>query len=222
VVPAPGQLLVPARAHGRGAIVLCAATIAVDDARRGHTMAGLVWVYTGGPDGARVLLSTVAGSMITVAALAFSMTMVVLSLASSQLGPRLLGRFMRDTGNQVVLGTFVATFLYCLLVLRTVRLEPLFVPHVSVTVALGLAIAGLGVLIFFIHHVAVGIQHDNVIATVARDLDEAIDNLFPEMLGEGPFRGAAPAPRSWPPSSARPAPSSRDAVATSAPSTRTA
>ena len=64
------------------------------------------------------------------------MTLVALSLASSQLGPRLLRNFMRDTVNQVVLETFVATFVYCLLVLRTIRRaeEILFVPHLSVTV----------------------------------------------------------------------------------------
>jgi hypothetical protein len=73
-----------------------------------------------GPEGARLVLSTIAGSMITVASLVFSMTLVALTLASSQLGPRLITRFMRDRINQVVLGTFIATFLYALLVLQTV------------------------------------------------------------------------------------------------------
>jgi uncharacterized membrane protein len=98
------------------------------------------------PDGARALLSTVAGSMITVAGVSFSITMVVLSLASSQFGPRLLSNFMRDRGNQIVLGTFVATFIYCLLVLCTVRAAdesgaPAFVPHLAVS--LGVVLAGL-------------------------------------------------------------------------------
>jgi uncharacterized membrane protein len=177
-----------------GVVALFGATVAVDDMLRGRTMASLVWIYAGGPEGARALLSTIAASMITVAALTFSITMVVLSQASSQFGPRLLINFMRDTGNQVVLGTFIATFLYCVLVLRTVRAEPVFVPHVSVTVAIALAIAGLGLLIYFIHHVAVGIHVDNVIAAVARDLDAAIDHLFPEMLGREPVRDDNPRP----------------------------
>jgi hypothetical protein len=79
------------------------------------------WLYTFGPEGARAVLSAIAGSMITVAGLTFSITMLTLQLASSQFGPRLLRIFMRDRGNQLVLGTFIATFLYCLLVLRTVR-----------------------------------------------------------------------------------------------------
>jgi uncharacterized membrane protein len=182
---------VPALMAG-GAVVLSAATIAIDDRVPARAVAGLAWVYTGGPDGARTLLSTVAASMITVAALTFSITMVTLSQASSQFGPRLLTSFMRDTGNQVVLGTFVATFIYCVLVLRTVRAAPEFVPHVSITVAVALAVAALGVLIYFIHHVALGIQADEVIAVVARDLDGAIDVLFPETSGEGPARSPAP------------------------------
>jgi uncharacterized membrane protein len=177
------------------AVAFANVTIIVDDVLGERGVHGLVWVYAGGPEGARAVLSTVAGSMITVTALVFSITMVALSFASSQLGPRLLVNFIRDTGNQVVLGTFVATFLYCLLVLRTVRAGPdtAFVPHLSVTVAVTLAIGSLGVLVYFIHHVAVGIQADAVIATVARELEDAIDHLFPEMLGEGPPEPMRPA-----------------------------
>jgi len=73
---------------------------------------------------------------------------------------------------------------------RHVRVEPVFVPHVSVAIAIVLALTGLGVLIYFIHHVAVGIQADAVIAAVARDPDAAIERLFPQRLGAGPVQGA--------------------------------
>lgn len=159
---------------------------------------GFQLVYTGSADGARSMLATIAGSMITVAGVIFSLTMVTLSLASSQFGPRLLRNFMRDVGTQFVLGTFVATYLYCLLVLRTVRsVEELkFVPHLSVTVGVVLATLSLGVLIYFIHHVSVSIQADHVIAAVSHELREVIDRLFPEKLGEGkdPVKGATGLP----------------------------
>jgi uncharacterized membrane protein len=77
----------------------------------------LSWLLRIGPEGARQVLATIAGSMLTVASLVFSMTLVTLQLASSQLGPRLITRFVRDTVNQIVLGTFVATFVYAILVL---------------------------------------------------------------------------------------------------------
>jgi uncharacterized membrane protein len=141
------------------------------------------WAYGGGPDGARAVLSAIAASMITVAGVAFSVTIVALTLASQQFGPRLLRNFMRDRGNQVVLGTFIATFTYCLIVLRTIRSGSAeFVPHVSVTIGILLALASLGVLIYFIHHAAVSIQAPEVIAMVAGDIQDGIERLFPEKL----------------------------------------
>jgi uncharacterized membrane protein len=143
------------------------------------------WAYGGGPEGAREVLSAIASSMITVAGVAFSVTIVALTLASQQFGPRLLRNFMRDRGNQVVLGTFIATFTYSLVVLRTIRSGGAeFVPHLSVTFAIVMALASLGVLIYFIHHAAVSIQAPEVIAMVAADLMTGIDRLFPESLGK--------------------------------------
>jgi uncharacterized membrane protein len=169
-----------------GAAVLAFAMLAIDSRLSDESLSGLRWIYGGGPEGARSLLSTVASSAITVAGTTFSITIAALSLASSQFGPRLLRTFVRDTGNQVVLGTFVATFLYCLLVLRTVRgLEDArVVPHLSVTVGVLLAIANLGVLIYFIHHAAMSIRADQVITAVSHELDGAIEQLFPVQLGE--------------------------------------
>jgi uncharacterized membrane protein len=139
------------------------------------------WLYIGGTDGARLVLSTVAGSIITVAGVVFSITIVSLTQASSQFGPRLLRNFMRDTGNQVVLGTFVATFLYCLLVLRAIHGEldngPEFVPQASVTAGVLLAIASIAVLIYFIHHVSVSLQAPSVIAAALQELLHTIDRV---------------------------------------------
>jgi uncharacterized membrane protein len=156
------------------------------DQAEGIKTGELSWIYRGGPEGARGLLSAVASSMVTVAATAFSITIVALQLAASNFGPRLLRNFMQDAGNQIVLGTFIATFLYCLLVLRTIHGEDynLFVPQLSVTVGIGLAIASIGVLIYFIHHASTIIQASYVIAGVADELDDVIDRLFPEEIGQ--------------------------------------
>ncbi|MBC1224919.1 DUF2254 domain-containing protein [Nostoc sp. UCD121] len=147
------------------------------------------WVYGGGADGARSLLGSVAGSMISVAATAFSITIVALQLAASNFGPRLLRNFMQDTGNQVVLGTFIGTFIYCLFVLRTIRGEgdgyEQYVPQLSVTVGTLLAIISIGVLIYFIHHASTIIQASHVIENVSEDLHSAIKRLFPERIGHG-------------------------------------
>lgn len=173
-----------------GALLLSVVTLTLDQSL-GSTRLPLLSALGGmnRPDGARALLSTVAGSLITVAGVVFSMTLVGLSLASQQFGPRLVGNFMRDRGNQLVLGAFVATFLYCLMVLRTVRSADVaagaaaFVPHLSVAVALALTLVSLGVLIYFIHHTAESIQVSYVLARVGRALTQQI-LAFPEAAAE--------------------------------------
>ncbi len=153
-----------------GAATLAFITVTADRLLTADWLRTVSWVYSGGAEGASVVLGTIAGSMITIAGVVFSMTLVALSLATSQLGPRLLRNFMRDHANQMVLGTFVSTFVYCLLVLRTVRRgdEGIFVPHLSVTIGVLFALVSLAVLIYFIHHVSVSIQADTVVARVGR------------------------------------------------------
>lgn len=169
------------------AIGLSFLTIWFDQTSESNIIEKFWWTYTLGPNGSRAILSAVAGSMINVATTAFSITIVALQLASSQFGPRLLRNFMRDTGNQIVLGTFISTFIYCLLVLRTINgtEENEFVPIISVTCGIVLAIASIGVLIYFIHHAAASIQVDHVITKVGQDLDDTIKRLFPKKVGRG-------------------------------------
>lgn len=166
-------------------VVLWMAVFALDRMLGEELTRRLGWIYSGGPEGARELLAVVSGSMITVAGVTFSITIVALTLASQQFGPFLLRNFMRDTGNQITLGTFISTFIFCLLTLRIIRSSDgvTFVPQLSVSVALLLTLASLGVLIYFIHHVSAFIQASNIIAVVSFDLEAAIDRLFPDRLG---------------------------------------
>lgn len=152
----------------------------------------LPWIHDTGAEGTRALLSTVAGSMITVTGVVFSITIVALTLASSQFGPRLLRGFLRDRSTQWVLGTFVSTFLYSLLVLRAV--EAGRVPYLATTVALGLAVASVFVLIFFVHHAASSIQASSVIAAVVAEIEAELPVLFPESLGEAGESAVSPGP----------------------------
>jgi uncharacterized membrane protein len=159
------------------AIVLFAGTIAVDrGAYHGEfTLPG--WVISGSADAARQILTTIAAAIITVVGVVFSIILVTLTLASTQFGPRMLRNFIRDRGTQLTLGTFVATFVYAVLVLASIGVGSRgeFVPHVSVTVTLGLMVVDLAVLIYFIHHTAVSIQLPQVIASIAADLADAIE-----------------------------------------------
>ena len=137
-----------------------------------------------GADGAREMLSAIASSMITVAGVVFSVTLVALSLAASQYSPRVLRSFMADRPTQTVLGVFVGVFVYCLVVLRTVRAgDDGFVPPFAVAGGLVLAFVGIGFLVFFIHHLAASIEASSILERVSRGCHQAVEELFPEELG---------------------------------------
>ena len=170
------------------AILAAFATLEID--RRYRLENGLLasWVFGGGVEGARGVLSAIAGTMMTVTALVFSITIVALQVAASQLTPRALRSIMADRGNQVVLGFFVATFTYALIVLRAVR-SPLedrseFVPALSVAVAIALTLISVALLIFFMHHSANALRTSVVIGRIFDETRRLIDSLYPEDVGE--------------------------------------
>lgn len=181
-----GFWFIPAILAG-SAVALALMSVSVDAPITNWLTHNLGWSFNGGAEGASAVLGVIGGSMITIAGVVFSMTLVALSLASSQLGPRLLRSFMRDTTTQVILGTFIATFLYCLIVLRTIRRaeEVAFVPHLSVTLGVLLAVVSVGVLIYFIHHVSVSIQANEIAAKIGKELSESIDQIFPKNIEQG-------------------------------------
>jgi uncharacterized membrane protein len=167
------------------AVVLFAATYRFDYSAYDHREKLPSWVRIESPDGARQLLSALAAGVITVLGVIFSVTIVALTLASQQFGPRMLRNFIRDLGTQLTLGVFVATFVYAILTLGAIGggTQPAtFVPQISVTVAIALVFANVLVLIYFIHHITVSIQLPVVISSIAANLAHAIDIQFPEHL----------------------------------------
>mgnify|MGYP000072157113 CR=1 FL=1 len=166
-------------------VLLAVALIETDSSEVDRWLAQWPRLFGAGAAGARGMLSTIAGSMMSVVGVTFSMTLVALSMASSQYTSRILRNFMSSRLTQAVLGIFAGIFTYCLIVLRTIRGgdEGAFVPNLAVFVGFVLAVAGVGVLIFFIHHVASSIQASSIIASVADETLRAIDRLFPKQLG---------------------------------------
>ncbi len=181
------------------AIALAVGLIEADARVSGELFQGWPRLFGAGADGSRGMLTAIASSMITVAGVTFSITIVALSLASTQYTPRILRNFMSDRANQAVLGTFVGIFTYCLVVLRTIRGgdEGRFIPSLAVAFGFVLALVGVGVLILFIHHVATSIQASHVISSVADETTRAIERLFPEELDEGAEEDATSAPPGW-------------------------
>jgi len=162
----------------------------------------LRWLaFQGTPEDARQLLIVVSSTMITVTGLVFALTIIALQIASGQYSPRLLRNFMRDRGTQLVLSIFVGAFAYSTAGLHTVGVqspgEEAFIPRLAVSGSLGLALASLGVLIYFIHHLAHSIQIDTILSTTVRETLHVIDDLYPDQLGYPEPEERCPDPPAW-------------------------
>ncbi len=146
----------------------------------GPTAIGIA--FTGDAPAARSVLSTIAQSLITVAGITLSITILTLQLVSNQFSPRAIRLFLSDRIDQIAVGTFVGIFLYCLLVLRSIRdqgtTSPGFVPGLAITLAIALAGLGLGMLLVFIHHVAQSTQVSDIASGIARQTIAAIDRVY--------------------------------------------
>jgi uncharacterized membrane protein len=162
-------------------LALAFASLELDHQAARFPVSRSILLYTGGVDSARSVLSTVAASVLSVAALAFSICITALALAAGQFGSRLLRNFLDDGAFKWTLGIFSATFLFCLVVLRSTRGAEdggVFVPQLSISIALLLTITCVLLLCFFLNHVARSIQAPYVCADAAKDLHREIERLF--------------------------------------------
>ena len=144
-------------------------------------------------EGTRAILSIITGSMISIAGVTFSLTMVAVTNAAAQYGPRLIGNFMRDRANQFTLGVFTSTFIYGLLILRVAHAGeapggaenlPEFIPNISVFVAILMTLLSVGVLIYFVHHIPETLNVGNITARIGRDLRDRLRSLVDEGNGD--------------------------------------
>lgn len=162
------------------AVALGLALVRVDG--KFDTSLTLPFLFEGGPESARSLLSAIITSMISFTGLVFSITIVVLQLTSSQFSPRVLRTFLRDRLNQLALGVFVATFVYALVVLRAVRgtaqVDP-FVPQLATTAAFGFLLASVVVFLAYIHHIAQSIRVATIVTKIAQDTRKLINENLP-------------------------------------------
>ena len=170
-------------AAGGLGLALCAADATL------QTSLSLPFLFAGGPEGARSLLSAIITSMISFTGLVFSITIVVLQLTSSQFSPRVLRTFLDDRFNQLTLGVFVATFVYALVVLRGVRgtaeTEPV-VPQLAVTLAFGLVLASVVIFLSYIHHIAQSIRVATIITHIWTETVQLLDERHPADRSQQP------------------------------------
>src|SRR4051812_22553011 len=137
--------------------------------------------YVGGPDAALAILSTVAASMVSLAALVLTITMVVVQLAMGQFSPRIVQRILRDKPSQIAIGLFVATFAHAMLTMREVKFAPTeAVPGVAIVVAYLLVFASIVVLIGYVHHLGQTLRVSALIELVSTDTRALVDRAYPD------------------------------------------
>ncbi|HEU4604415.1 MAG TPA: DUF2254 domain-containing protein, partial [Steroidobacteraceae bacterium] len=158
------------------AILLVDASTHVDTT----TLAAYPRIFGATPESSSKMLSTIAGAIITVAGVTFSVLVVAVAQASSQYTPRVLRNFMRDRLSQVTLGALVGVFIYCLVVLRTIRAEQgqTFLPALAVLGALVFAVLAVALLVYFIHHIASTLEVGSIVANIAGETIAAIDRQY--------------------------------------------
>lgn len=173
------------------AVVLVWAAAQLDASSARGTLPTLPYFRDASAAGARAILATIAGSAISVAGVVFSISMVVLSTASAQLGPRLLPNFFRRKSTQLVLGGFLATFIAALLVL--VQLTDSgdgAQPHAyALAVCVALAIGSFALLVYFLHSMTSFIQAPRVIDEVGDDLARTLRRATREDPPEDDAKG---------------------------------
>lgn len=181
------------------AVISALTTVYLDRHGAAEWLQQFAWLHPSRPEGARITLSVIAGSMIGVASTVFSITIAAVAYASGNYGPRLLTNFMEDRGNQLSLGVFIATFTFSMMVLRTVRSEderavtaigeaatslPGFTPQLSLLVAMSLAIFSVAVLVYFLHHIPASIRINTVLQGIGERLISDIRSRYPTDIGE--------------------------------------
>jgi len=171
------------------ALVLSSVLLEVDAVVQVRASGLVRWLVSGTADAARGVLAVIAGSLITAISIAFSITIVAIQQTSAQFSPRVLRTFTADRGNQLVLGAYMGTFIYALLVMRQIRDSiddaSSFVPALSLTTALIFALICLGLLIYFIHHISQLLQVSVIIDHVHRELIQELDQLYPTGMDKG-------------------------------------
>ena len=159
-------------------LLLSMATIAIDAA---FDFALIPETFTGGPDAALAILSTVAASMVSLTALVLTITMVVVQLAMGQFSPRIVQTFLQDKPSQLAIGIFVATFAHAMLALREVKFEDGGqVPGLAIIVGYVLVIISIVVLVVYVHHIGQSLRVASLIELVGSDTRKLLDEQYPE------------------------------------------
>jgi uncharacterized membrane protein len=165
-------------------LLLSAITIAIDRLLDFEVVPR--WL-TGGPDAALGILTTIAASMVSLAALVLTITMVVVQLAMGQFSPRIVQTFLRDRPSQFAIGLFVATFAHAMLAMREVQFDGEGqVPGIAIAVSYLLVLSSIVMLVVYVHHIGRSLRVSALIELVGNDTRALLDEQYPDHIESSP------------------------------------
>src|SRR3954452_10022873 len=177
-------------------VVVSVGTIGID---RWFDFEAVPTWLTGGPDAAVAILETIAVSMVSLATLVLTITMVVVQLAMGQFSPRIVQTFLQDRPSQLAIGLFVATFAHAMLTIREVQFDgDGQVPGLAIVVGYVLVLTSIAMLVMYVHHIGRSLRVSALIELVGNDTRELLDRQNPALLApaEPPPHDVIAAPRS--------------------------
>lgn len=159
---------------------------------------GVLFPSHADPQVAQIILGGIAASIMTVVSIVFAIMLMTLTLASMQFSPRIIVSFVQDRVTQWTLGIFLGTFLYCIAALPAARSLPHpFAPVFTVMGAMLLAVACVGWLLFFIHHISRAISVNHIVNRIAADTIATIDEMMPQPHRHNRLEGAPSGGSAW-------------------------
>ena len=166
-----------------GFLALAIGTLAID---RASDFKLIGQSLLGSPSAVQLMLSTAASSVLSLATVVLSLTLVAVQLAMGQFSPRIVRALLEDRRSQIGIGFFIGTFVYTMAVLRDIDAQSGQIPGLSVLVSYLLIVASVAGLVLFVHYAAQSIRVSGLIDLVGDTTREELERLYPRRSAEAP------------------------------------
>lgn len=160
-----------------GFLVLSGLMITFDFSEKGKEIkSGMHWLSLKDASTARSIVTSIVAGIISLAVFSFSMVMIVLNQAASQMSNRVLDKLIGNNFQQVVLGIYIGTIVYALFLLSTIRDidSGLYIPALSTYLLIVITIFDIFLFIYFLHYITQSVKYEVVIERIYDDTKKAM------------------------------------------------
>ncbi|MCF2446643.1 DUF2254 domain-containing protein [Dyadobacter sp. CY345] len=165
-----------------GFLVLCGTMISLDHSELGKSIKGqLHWLRLKDASTARSIIGAIASGIISLTVFSFSMVMIVLNQAASQMSNRVLGQLIGNKFQQIILGIYIGTIIYAFFLLSTIRDidSGIYIPALSTYLLIFFTISDIFLFIYFLHYITQSVKYEVVIQRIFDDTLNALKKTCP-------------------------------------------